>query len=159
MKPKNQMTPEECKMAFPKASWFKPQKSPTMRVEASEAQLQVYANDAIILRGWSYLRFPDGFLRWMKLNTPEWIQAVFFGQIGGKMPDNLIMIPLGNGQFFAVKMELKTQDKKGREVGKLHGKQKRYAEVEEWYIVRLPEQINAVLDEVEKKVQKIKEIC
>jgi hypothetical protein len=152
----NEMTVEEFKMAYPKKKWSQPQRSKTGKAECSEDNLQNYANDAIELRHWAYLRFPNRFMSWMKLNTPPWIQAVFFGQIGGKMPDNFLFAPLGNGLFLGLKLELKTQDKKGRAVGRTHGKQKRYAESEGWPIARSPEQIEAELNKFEIILQKLK---
>jgi hypothetical protein len=155
----NQMTVDEFKLAYPKKKWSQPQRSKTMQAECSEDNLQSYANDAIALRHWAYLRFPNRFMSWMKLNTPPWIQVVFFGQIGGRMPDNFIFAPLGDGLFLGLKLELKTQDKKGRTVGRTHGKQKRYAESEGWPIARSPEQIETELDKFEKKVEEIKNNC
>jgi hypothetical protein len=155
----NSMTKEECRSAFPKAKWLQPAKSPTMKAECPEKDLQSYANDAITLRHWAYIRFPSVLMGWIHRTAPEWAKRMFFSQVAGKLPDNLIMIPIANGQFLAVKLELKTQDKKGRTVGKLHGKQKNYAEAEGWYIARSPEQINTVLDEIEIKRQKIVNAC
>jgi hypothetical protein len=154
--PLNQMTVDEFKLAYPKKKWSKPERSKTGKAECSEDNLQNYANDAITLRQWAYLRFPNRFMAWMKLNTPPWIQAVFFGQVGGKMPDNFILAPLGNGLFIGLKLELKTQDKKGRAVGKTRGKQKHYAESEGWPIARSPEQINTELDKFETILKKMK---
>jgi hypothetical protein len=155
----NSMTPAECKAAYPKAKWLQPAKSPTMRPECPEAALQTYANDAITLRRWAYIRFDSRLMWWLKANAPGWIQGLFFSQVAGKLPDNVILVPLSPGKFLAVKLELKTQDKKGRSVGRLHGKQRHYAEVEGWYIARSPEQIDAVLDEVQAEAEKIKSTC
>jgi hypothetical protein len=156
MLPKNQLTIEECKLAYPKKSWFQPDKSKTMKAEIPEKALQTYANDAITLRRWSYIRFSSALMGWLKRNAPEWVQRAFFVNVGGKLPDNLILAQVAPGIFLGVKLELKTQDKQGRAVGKLHGKQRRYAEAEGWYIARSPEQINAVLDDIEKKVEATK---
>ena len=154
--PKNQMSPDDCKMAFPKKAWFEPERSKTGKAECPESALQSYVNDALALRHWQYLRFPDGLLGWMKRNAPPWVQAVFYRQVGGRLPDNLIMIPLGNGYFFSCKLELKTQDSKGRAVGKTHGKQKHFAESEEWKICRSPEAIETALKEIEIKAEMLK---
>lgn len=154
MIPKNQLPAGT--MMFPKKKWGQPAPSKSMVPECSESELQGYINDLLELKRWSYLRFPDAFLSWMKLNTPSWIQKIFFGQIGGRMPDNLIFLPIGNGLFLSLKLELKTQDKKGRAVGKTHGKQKNFAEAEGWPIARSPEQINAELDRFEKIFDKVK---
>lgn len=141
-RPKNVMTIEECKLAFPKKSWLHNSNSQKVRAEIPEDTLQRYANEAIDLRKWLYLRFPDGFLTWMKLSAPPWISKIFFGQWGGKQPDNIILVKIGPGMFLAAKMEIKTT------IGKTHGKQKVYAKDEEWLIVRSPEQINRALDNI-----------
>lgn len=154
MKPKNEYPAGA--MLFPKKKWSQPEPSKTMKAECSESQLQGYLNDLLELKKWPYLRFPDAFMSWMKLNTPEWIRKIFFGQIGGRMPDNFIFLPLGKGLFLALKLELKTQDSKGRAVGRTHGKQKNFAEAEEWPIARSPEQINAELDRLETIFEKMK---
>lgn len=143
---------------FPKKSKMQPGKSKTMKAEVPEAALQKYANDAIELKRWDYIRFDNWFMTWMKLNAPAHVQAHFFSQVGGKLPDNLILVHLGKGHFLGTKLELKTQDKKGRAVGKLHGRQKHFALTEDWPIARSPEQINAVLEEIEKLEGKIREI-
>jgi len=142
-------------MKFPKKKWSEPVKSPTMRAETPESDLQEYANSALEARGWAYLRFPDSLLGWIRRNAPTWVSCVFFKQVAGKLPDNLILLKLGGGFFLGAKLELKTQDKKGRAVGKTRGKQKRYAESEEWMIARSPEQINAALDRIEHVKERI----
>ncbi len=142
--------------SLPKAAWLKPADSPTMKAEIPEAALQSFADDLISLRGHSCIRFPDAFLGWVKVNAPPWIQKVFFGQIAGRMPDNLVLHQIGPGLFLALKLELKTQDKKGRAVGKLHGKQKAFALAEKWPIVRSPEDIERELNIFEKIVEKVK---
>jgi hypothetical protein len=152
---KNIMTRDQCKMAFPKSGWFQPAQG--TKAEMPEAALQSYANDALALRRWGYIRFPDGFLRWMKLHTPSWIQAIFFEQCGGRLPDNLILISLGSGFFLGAKLELKTQDKKGRAVGRTRGKQKKCAEKEEWFIARSPEQIELSLKKISEILDKIRQ--
>lgn len=155
-KPTNQMDREECKMAFPKSKWFQPAESPSTKAEIPENLLQDYANEAITLKSWTYIRFHTALLGWIKNNpaVPQWVRKCFFSQVAGKLPDNLIMAQVAPGMFLACKMELKTQDSKGRAVGKTHGKQKHYAEAEEWYIARSPEQINKVLEEIQKAVTK-----
>lgn len=160
MKSQNQMTREECKMAFPKAKWFNPPESPTQKAEIPEELLQDYANQAITLRGWTFIRFHTKLLGWIKRNSsvPEWVRKCFFSQVAGKLPDNLIMVQFAPSTFLAIKLELKTQDKKGRSVGRTHGLQKHYAELEDWYIARSPEQINVVLDKTEALVEAIKKM-
>jgi hypothetical protein len=55
---------------FPKKSKMQPGKSKTMKAEVPEASLQKYANDAIELKRWDYIRFDNWFMTWMKLNAP-----------------------------------------------------------------------------------------
>jgi hypothetical protein len=156
MIPKNQLPSGA--MMFPKKSWGQPERSKSMVPECSESELQSYANELLELKKWQYLRFPDALLAWVKLHAPAWVQKVFFGQVGGRLPDNLIMLPLGNGLFLSLKLELKTADKQGRAVGKTHGKQKRYAEQEQWPIARTPEQINKELDRLEIIFNRVKKV-
>jgi hypothetical protein len=134
-----------------------PPKSKSMKAICPESELQKAANKFIELKKWDYIRFPDWFLRWMKLNTPDHVSKEFFKHVGGKMPDNFILIPLGKGMFFGVKLELKTEDVKGNAVGKLHGRQKKYAIKEEWMIARNTKQIEEVLSVIEKKLQIVKQ--
>lgn len=134
-----------------------PSKSKTMKAICPESELQKAANQLIELKKWDYIRFPDWFIRWMKFNPPSHVSAEFFKHVGGKMPDNFILIPLGEGMFFGVKLELKTEDEKGNAVGKLHGKQKKYALKEEWMIARNTKQIEEVLSVIEKKLQIVKQ--
>lgn len=163
---KNRMSVEEYREMInnnpgmiPKKSMLSPERSKTMKAEMPESALQKYANDAIELKKWDYIRFDDWFMTWMRLNAPIHVQKHFFSQIGGKMADNFIKIELGGGQFYCVQLELKTQDKKGRAVGQLHGKQKRFAQAEGWMIARSPEQINKALEKIEKIAEKIKNLC
>jgi hypothetical protein len=158
LKPQNQMTKEECKMAFPKSKWFQPQESPITKAEIPENLLQDYANQAITLRGWNYIRFHTALLGWIKNSptVPQWVRKCFFSQVAGKLPDNLIMVQVAPGMFLAVKMELKTQDSKGRAIGKTRGKQKHYAESEEWYICRSPDKINEALEKISKSSEMVK---
>ncbi|MDD5394914.1 MAG: hypothetical protein PHE17_18000 [Thiothrix sp.] len=162
MKPDNQMTIEEYRIKFPtaipKKIWFEPQKSPTKRAEIPESALQFFADGAIDLFGWDSLRFPDALLGWMKFNAPPWIQKMFFGIVGGRLPDNLVMAQVAPGIFLSLKLEMKTQDKKGRAVGALHGRQKVFAKAEGWKIARSPDEILAVLKEFGAVVEKVKKV-
>ena len=131
-----------------------------MKAVCPESSLQKAANKLIDLKHWAYVRFEDWFLRWIKLNAPSHVAAHFFTQVGGKMPDNLILVELGEGYFLGCKMELKTEDSKGRAVGRLHGKQKKYAESEGWPIARNAKQIEEVLEKIEvfhKKIMALKQ--
>lgn len=142
--------------SIPKRSWFEQKQSPTTKTELPEATLQEYANEAITLRRWQYIRFPDAILGWIKRNSPPWVAMSFFRQVGGRLPDNLVMVQVAPGLFLSAKLELKTRDKRGRPVGKTRGKQKRYAEAESWYIARSPEEINSALDKINEAAEKIK---
>jgi hypothetical protein len=164
-RPSNEMTVEDYKkavesgtIAFPKKSKLQPGKSKTMKAVCPESALQKAANDLIELKRWAFVRFEDWFLTWIRLNAPVHVAAHFFGQVGGKMPDNLILVELGEGYFLGCKMELKTEDSKGRAVGRLHGKQKRYANAEGWQIARNTKQIEEILQRIEIYAEKIKNI-
>lgn len=156
-KAKNEMSVGDCRMLFPKKKWFGEVISPTGKALVPEESLQKYANEALWLRHWSYIRFPNYLLYWMKHNAPKLIRIMFFQQVAGKLPDNTVMVQVAPGCFLAVKVELKTADSKGRAVGKLHGKQKTYAKAEEWFIARTPEQINAVLNKIGVMAEKVRE--
>jgi hypothetical protein len=152
------MSLSSCKMLLPKKKWFGPEVSKTGKVIIPEDCLQRYANESIFLRKWVFIRFPNALLGWIKNNpnVPEWVKCVFFGQVGGKLPDNLIMIPVAPGCFFSVKLELKTQDANGAVVGKLRGKQKTYGEAERWFIARSPEQIEEILNKISVMSEKVR---
>lgn len=144
-------------LMIPKRSKLQPSKSKTMKAECPESDLQKAANQFITeIYKWDYIRFDDWFMTWMRMNAPPHAQKHFFSQVGGKMPDNFILCDLGKGFFLGCKMELKTQDKKGRAVGQLHGKQKRYALAEEWQIARNTKQIEVILELIKEKVTLVK---
>lgn len=160
-KPRQRMSVEEFKelagaMKFPKKKWKEPQ-SPTRKAEAPESALQEFADGFLKRKKLRYLRFPDGFLAWMKLRAPIHIKKIFFDVWAGR-PDNTFFIEIGNGYELAVPLELKTQDKKGRAVGRLHGKQKNNARDEKWFIARSTKQIVEVVEKAEAMAQKIKKI-
>lgn len=142
---------------IPKKSMLQPKQSKTMRSVLPESALQKVANELIELKRWWFIRFENWFLYWMRQQEPKY-QKHFFGQVAGKLPDNLIMVELGKGMFLGVKMELKTEDAKGKAVGKLHGKQKRYAEKEDWIICRNTNEIVAALEQIECVAEKIRKV-
>ena len=142
---------------IPKKSNLNPPKSKTMKSLVSEDMLQKATNDLIELKRWWFIRFENWFMYWMRQQEPKY-QKHFFGQVAGKMPDNLIMVELGHGMFLSVKLELKTEDAKGRAVGKLHGKQKNYAEKEGWYIARNTKQVEVILEEIETVSEKVRRV-
>jgi len=147
------MSTEYSAMAYPKKSWLNPPSSG--RPECTESQLQSYCNELLELKHIRFIRFPDDLLRWIKLKSPSWFSKAFFHVWGGRA-DNIIFFPLGNGYHLSVNLELKTADKKGRAVGRLHGKQIRNAEAEGWQIARSPEDISAVIARAEAMVVRIK---
>lgn len=164
VKPKNVMSVDEYNaavkagnIAFPKKSLLQQGKSKTMKAVCPESALQVAANDLINLKRWAFIRFDNWFLGWMRRQEIKY-QKHFFDQVGGKLPDNLILVELGEGFFLGCKMELKTEDSKGRAVGKLHGKQKHYALKEGWQIARNTRQIEEILQRIENYAEKIKNI-
>lgn len=159
---KNEMSVDEYRkavesgtIAFPKKSKLQPGKSKTMKAVCPESALQVAANDLINLKRWAFIRFDNWFLGWMRRQEMKY-QKHFFDQVGGKLPDNLILVELGEGFFLGCKMELKTEDSKGRAVGQLHGKQKHYALKEGWQIARNTKQIEEILQRIENYAEKIK---
>ena len=141
---------------IPKKSILNP-KSKTMKSVIPESSLQSAIDDLLVLRKMWSIRFDNWFMAWMRHQEPKY-QKHFFGQVAGKLPDNLVMLELGCGLFLSAKIELKTEDIKGKAVGKLHGKQKRYAESEGWFIVRNVETAQAVLDRIESFAEKLRKI-
>src|SRR4030042_4657290 len=120
-------------MMFPKKRWSQPDERKTMTAECPESLMQGAVDEYLALKRLKYYRIPDGFFRWIKMKAPAGIQKYFFSMFGGQ-PDNTIIFPLRDGLALALLLELKTQDSKGRAIGKLHGKQKR--EGEEWKVCR-----------------------
>jgi hypothetical protein len=135
-----------------------PIKSKSMKAVIPENLLQKTCNEMIEAFGFSFIRFEDSFLRWISLNAPVHIRKMFFDQVGGKFPDVMIQAKLGDGFFLTTKLELKTEDKKGRAVGQLHGKQKNVAKNEEWMIARNAKQIESALQTIQKKVILVKKL-
>ena len=152
-------------MLCPKKKWSEPIKSKSMVPECPEDKLQMFADSFLKLKKLRYIRIPDSFFKWIVgghirnrvyiPNVPQKIKVWFLGMFGG-YPDNTVIEPIGNGIALALLMELKTQDKKGRKVGSLHGKQKHHKD--EWVICRSPEQIQEAVKQFEKTVDKIKKI-
>ena len=124
--------------------------------EMPESALQTYADELLELKGLKSIRIPDGMWRWIAANAPEGVKKWWRWLFGG-WPDNLILIPCGK-YLLAVPIELKTQDKKGRAVGALHGKQKHNAEAEKWTIARSPEAFRGAVERAEKDAEKINKI-
>jgi hypothetical protein len=143
-------------MSFPKKSWGQPIESPTMKAEIPEASLQVFADEYYQIKRIRYIRIPDGIFRWIAVHASEGVKK-WFRYTFKAMPDNLLLLPLGK-YMLAVPIELKTQDKKGRAVGKLHGEQKHRAEEENWIIARNQQQIMDATEQAERDAEEIKKI-
>lgn len=143
MLPKNQITLEQYRELQAKGH--------------KEDSLQKYANKAINLRRLDHIRFPNKLLWWIRRapGIPRWVRLCFFGQVAGKLPDNLILAQIAPGCFLAVKMELKTKDARGKPTGRFTKKQKYYAPFEKWFVVRSPEEIDCLLNNTIKLRDKI----
>ena len=107
-------------MAYPKKRWS------VVRVvdegyDGSEALLQGQLDDLLAAHQIWFLRFPDNFFRWIKMNAPAGIQRFFFGVFGG-IPDNLCMLRVSDKYMLCCPIELKSKE------GRLHGKQKHWEE-------------------------------
>jgi hypothetical protein len=139
-----------------KKCWKEPERSKSMKAEVPEDELQSYADALLEDKGLRQIRIPNGIYRWIKMNAPQGFQCWFFGLFGG-WPDSLVMVPIGN-YFLAVPIELKTQDKKGRAVGALHGKQKTNAIDEHWTIARSKEAFREAVERAERDAEKISKI-
>lgn len=131
-------------MLLPKKKWSQPEESKSMKAECPEELIQGAVDEYLALKRIKNYRIPDGFFRWIKMKAPIGIQKWFFGVFGGK-EDNTCVIPLGNGYGFTLMLELKTQDKKGRAVGQLHGKQRRSGD--DWKICR---SVDSAVEEINK---------
>jgi hypothetical protein len=140
-------TGEKNMMSFPKKKWSQPKESPTMKAEIPEESLQIFADEYYTIKRIRFIRIPDFFFRWMNVKAPIGVRKFFCGMFGG-YPDNLLLLPIGK-YMLAVPIELKTQDAKGRAVGKLHGKQKHNAEEQNWIIARNQEQIMEATEKAE----------
>ena len=140
--------------AIPKKTWGKP-RSKTNKAQYPEAVLQKAVNEWLELKKIRYLRFPDWFLTWMRLNTPRHVGAEFF-RVWSGMPDNIPLIKITDGISLAVWIELKTEDKKGREVGRLHGKQKNKSKEDGWFVCRNLKSFESVMEKTTKIAEKIK---
>lgn len=140
-------------MMFPKKKWLHSQnQSETKIPECPEEHIQKAVNQYLDLLRVDYIRIPDNVFRWVKMNAPVWFQKYFFKVFGGR-PDNTIIVPIGNGIAIAFLLELKTQDSSGKEVGKLHGKQKQHKD--EWIICR---SLNAAMDKIDWFLKEVKQI-
>jgi hypothetical protein len=117
--------------------------------------MQGAVDDYLALKRIKNYRIPDGFFRWIKMKAPPGIKKFFFGVFGGQ-PDCTCIIPIGDGLALTLLLEIKTQDSKGRAVGRTHGKQKR--EEEHWKICRSVDSAIAEIDKFEKIAEEYKKL-
>ena len=143
-------------LSFPKKKHLQPEVSKSMKAIIPEASLQIFADDYYQLKRIRYIRIPDGIFRWIAVNASEGIKKWFRWTFGG-MPDNLLLLPLGK-YLLAIPIELKTEDKKGRAVGTLHGKQKSRSEEQNWIIARNQQQIMDATEQAEKDAELLKRV-
>ena len=142
-------------VVFPKKKWSQPEKSRTMVAECPEDLMQGAVDEYLQLKRIKFYRIPDSFWRWIAMKAPPSIQKWFRGMFGGQ-PDNTCIIPIGDGLAIALLLEIKTQDLKGRAVGRTHGKQKH--EEEHWKICHSIDQAIAEIDKFEHAAEKLKKV-
>jgi hypothetical protein len=134
----------------PKRKWAKKEKPADERYDGSEALLQGQMDDMLAALGIWFLRFPDGFFRWIKMNAPSGIQRFFFGVFGG-IPDSLPMIKISDKYMLCCPIELKTAK------GKRHGKQKHWEEKGiAVQISRSPEDNIAIVEQFQADANRIR---
>lgn len=143
-------------MKFAKRKWNEPKNSVSMVPTCPESTLQAFANEYLELRKVDYFRIEDSFFGWVKMKAPTGVQKWFCWMFGGR-PDNTCSIPIGKYSL-TLPLELKTEDKKGRKVGRLHGKQKTNSRRENWTIARSPEAIKKEIDNFIDDAEKLKTI-
>jgi hypothetical protein len=134
-------------MKFPKRKWSEESAGPAYT--GNEAQLQTQLDDMLSALGIWFLRFPDGFFRWMKMCAPPGIQRFFFGVFGG-IPDTLPMIRISDKYMLCCPIELKSAK------GRLHGKQKHWeGRGIAVQISRSPEETIAIVTQFQKDAEKM----
>lgn len=119
-----------------------------------ESVLQEYMDFQILANDLSTVRIPDWFWKFVKGPMSEKFpkMASAIGGLFGGRPDNLVLAHVGDGLYVGMNIELKTEDKKGRPVGKLHGKQVKNSKDEKWVVLRNEKEIS-------KTIARIKEIA
>jgi hypothetical protein len=132
---------------FPKRKWSAPKRG--SKPECPEALLQKQAEEELQLRGIQYMRIDDGFWRWLHMAASQlsagrhlrWFRWMF-----GGWPDLTCFIPIkGKPYSLCLHLELKTQDEKGRAVGRLHGRQKTQSRRLPWQVSRSSRQTDEIL--------------
>jgi len=126
--------------------------------ECPESAIQQAVNEYLELRGIWNIRFEQYVMGAIMASRSlhASVKKEFARQVGGKLSDNLVCFPVGPGLFLCTKLELKTRDKKGRPVGRTHGKQKHYATVEKWPIARSTEEAVAEILKAERDAERVK---
>lgn len=138
----------------PKKKWSEPEKSRTMQSECPEELIQAAVEKYIKIKRIDFFRIPDGFFSWVIINAPKNVGKWFCRMFGGK-PDITLFEPIVPGVALSLLLELKTQDKKGRAVGKLHGRQNHHKN--DWIICRSVDQAKNVIDRFQKRANEIRE--
>lgn len=156
------------------------QKSNSMKAEVPESYLQKCLDELLKYKPHiASIRIPDFIFRWLKrvekcfksnmFVSNEWIGGLILNSIqnrvfiriydalGGK-PDTTMMIQVTDKYSLACTVELKTQDKKGGEVGQLHGKQKVEARKVPWLILRSVDEIIETVNQFDKDAEEIKRV-
>jgi hypothetical protein len=128
-------------MMYPKKKWSDPPKSDIPNVP--EAALQTFMDDLLEYKHIRSIRIPDGIFRWVQVNASQGFRA-WFNKVFAGFPDNLLLIPTGQGYMKAFPIELKTA------TGKLHGKQKTRAKEQGWKVCRSTTEIVVAVDEAER---------
>lgn len=137
-------------MKFPKKKWSEPEVAPRNQPEIEEDLLQRFADEYMDTCRIKRFRFTDKMWAGLKLltnNKPkwQWLLIQFRLAFGGKMPDCMIYERMSDRYSMMFPLELKTQDNKGRQIGKLHGRQKVFGKDDGWTIARSPENIESEL--------------
>jgi hypothetical protein len=137
-------------MRFPKMSRAKHHKAKA----APESVLQDFTNKYLQLKGLTYLRLPESLFAaiFRNPNIDVWIKRHIKEAIAG-WPDNLVLLPIGNGLNLALALELKS------ETGKLHGEQKVLDKQIELLVARTPESVESAIKAFEIWANKLSIKC
>lgn len=144
-------------MMFAKKKWSEPDESPTKRAVVPEKYLQSFADQYLALQRIRSIRVPDKLFNWINGFAPSWVKKLFNKAFGG-LSDNTCLIRIAESYSLALHLELKTEDTKGRRVGKLHGKQKPNARNQGWKIARNQNEIQAAIDKFIDDAEKLGEL-
>lgn len=139
-------------LAFPKPQRKKRRKAVA---ECKESDLQIAADDYLQYKQIRFFRIPDNFWKWFHVNATQPILKWFRWAFGG-MADNTCFIPISDKYSLCLHLELKTQDKKGNQVGKLHGRQKVEARELPWQIATNTNKIVEIINKFEKDAESLR---